>query len=167
LQWEEIKKAESKEQSFCAALGKIINISNDDKISSDQDPFTQDYYSKTKNPEEYFSQALLPDENVQMRYQRAGRKPLANTSLFTPTTTTTSTATEKPPKLLCCHLTGILMKDPVFLTVNGHTYERENILSLTNQINFTKDDLIENRGIKEAIQEWRQKNLPEDPSYRP
>jgi hypothetical protein len=77
----------------------------------------------------------------------------------------------EPPLYLICPISLELMTDPVMVITSGQTYERANIEKLlnTNDVNsvardpktnieFSKSDLKVNYNIKDAIDDWRDKN---------
>jgi len=77
----------------------------------------------------------------------------------------------EPPLYLICPISLELMTDPVMVITSGQTYERANIEKLLNKedvnsvardpktnIEFRKSDLKINYNIKDAIDDWRDKN---------
>ncbi len=81
----------------------------------------------------------------------------------------------KVPRAYECPITYQIMQDPVFIVSSGYTYERAAITNIINNGNaldpftrhpITLEDIMPNRAIKDAIDEWKRANPTAAPALK-
>lgn len=171
LHWDKIEDAKRGKQSYYDALQDIINQSEIalKTPSKSRRQTTIVYYMKTAKPYEHYALNANTEPQISSpSVSSTGIFNRPNNQVKPSQPVTQNKASSKVPLYFRCPISLDLMKEPVILP-SGYTYDKKSLKGqkecpMTRQP-FSEGDIIQNRALKDAIDDWELKNkneLPQD-----